>query len=54
MYLFLNCLLSHSKGHPPQSAEHLSPDYYTHIEITCRFICESASYIFVLSIIPHL
>jgi hypothetical protein len=54
MYLFLNCLLPHSKRPDRQPCEHNALDYYTHIEISCHFIRESASYISVLSIIPHL
>ena len=54
MYLSLNCLLPHSKRPDRQPDEHNALDYYTHIEISCQLIRESASYISVLSIIPHL
>jgi len=52
MNLFLNCFLHHPKMVGRQTGEHKSLDYYTHIEISCQCVRETASYITVLSIIP--
>ena len=47
MNLLLNCFLPL----PKRVGQHMAPDYYTHIEISCQCVRETASHITVLSII---
>ena len=52
MIIYPNSVLSQYINAAVQFNPHTSPNYNTHIKLSCQPLRETASYIFVLSIIP--